>query len=109
MTIVSRPTSLHPPVETFAELAAWLVRQIENLDADCTDSETIGMIGLEAHKRSQTRVATYRDVLHQIAPAILLEESDRKQAAADDAAENRWKEAYGPDFEMLGAYNAEGR
>lgn len=57
----------------FGELGVWLIRKIENLDADCNDGETIAAIGLEAHKRSQARVSAYRDVLHHITPAIVAE------------------------------------
>ncbi len=96
-------------VQSFGELAAWLVRQIENLDADCNDGETIGSIGLDAHKRSLVRVAVYRDVLHQIAPAVLAEAEESQRVAAEDSFEDRYKRAYGPDADKLGAYQAEGR
>ncbi len=100
MTVHMRPTSIHPTVETFGELAAWLVRQIENLDADCNDDETIGSIGLDAHKRSLVRVAVYRDVLHQIAPAMLAGAEDAQRVAGEDSAEALWRERY-PDADEL--------
>lgn len=101
MTVVS------PPVQDFDDLAAWLCRQIENLDADYNDDETRASIGIEAVRRSQARVSAYRDVLHQIAPAILMETADQRQAARDDGVESRWRDAYGD--EPLAAWQAEGR
>jgi len=92
--------SVHPSVENFNELAAWLVRQIDNLDADCNDGETIGAIGIHAHRRSEARVSAYRDVLHEIAPAILLEVAEQRAVAAEDSAEAQWKERY-PDADEL--------
>ncbi len=97
-------------VQNFGELAAWLVRQIDNLDADCNDGETIGTIGIHAHRRSEARVSAYRDVLHEIAPAMLAEaEESQRVAGEDSSAEARYKEAYGDDADKLGAYQAEGR
>lgn len=92
MSVEQRPTPLHPPVETFPELAAWLVRRIDSLSADYNDPETQASIGLDASKRSQARVSAYRDVLYEISPQILREIADQRQAAADDADENKWRD-----------------
>ncbi len=96
------------PVQTFTELVAWLERGIQNLDADCNDEETIGAIGIHAHRRSLARVSAYRDVLFQIGPAADAE-ADRQREVAEDSFEARYKEAYGPDADKLAAYQAEGR
>lgn len=82
-------------VQTFTELAAWLERGIQNLDADCNDGETIQAIGDLASRRSQARVAAYRDVLYQIGEAV-----DAETAGAEDSAEAQWKERY-PDADEL--------
>ena len=95
-------------VQTFSELAAWLVRQIDNLDADCNDGETIGAIGIHAHRRSEARVSAYRDVLHEIAPAILLEIAEQRAVAAEDSAEARYKEAGYDGLEPVIARYADG-
>ncbi len=97
------------PVQTFTELAAWLERGIQNLDADCNDDETMGAIGIHAHRRSVARVAAYRDVLFQIGPAVDAEAAERQREVAEDSFEARYKEAYGPDADKLGAWQAEGR
>ncbi len=122
--------TIHRSVQTFGELAAWLVRQIENLDADCNDGESIGSIGLDAHKRSMARVSAYRDVLHQIAPALLIEASGqcyddngdrlhdmlcsrsdgecRTAVAAEDAVDAAYKEAGYGSLEPVIARYADG-
>ncbi len=87
------------PVQTFTELAAWLERGIQNLDADCNDDETIGSIGIQAHRRSLARVAAYREVLFQIGPAADAE-ADRHREVAEDSFEARWRERY-PDADEL--------
>lgn len=97
----------HRTVDTWTELAAWLARHIDALDADCNDGETIGSIGLDAHKRSLVRVAAYRDVLHEISPAVEAEAAERAETAAQDSIEARYKAAYGD--EPLAPWQAEGR
>ena len=101
MTVQRRPTPIHPPILTFADLSAWLDKRLELVEEDLADSETAQSNG----RARRERRATLRDVAFAIRKAVEVEASDR----AADAEYDRWREAYGNDAGNLAAYQAEGR
>jgi hypothetical protein len=101
MTIQSRPTPLHPPILTFADLSAWLDKRLESVEEDLADGETAQSMGRQLRERR----ATLLDVAFAIREAVEQERSDQ----AADAEYDRWKESYGDDADKLAAYQAEGR
>lgn len=101
MTIQPRPTPLHPPILTFADLSAWLDKRLEAVEEDLADDETAQAMGRQLRERR----ATLLDVAFAIREAV----SDEKASAVADAEYDRWKETYGDDAANLAAYQAEGR
>lgn len=107
MTVQPRPQPLHPPVDSFLSLQAWIDRRLRSIESDLGDDETMQALGRDGAVKLQERRATLQDVAHAIFDALTAEETDLAAMLATDDA--RWREAYGPDAPNLAAWQAEGR
>lgn len=98
-----RPRSLHPRIDTFVDLQAYLDKRLESIEADLNDEETMQSLGRDGRVRLLERRATLLDVQFKIIPAVM----DAQLTREEDALESAWREAgYHSSLEV---YQAEGR
>lgn len=107
--IEQRPTPLHPSVESWTELQAWIDKQLENIDSSLGDDETLQSIGPKGQARLGTRWALLTDIAEMIHCNVVDEADEAARTAYEEAAEAEYREAYGPDFDKLATFQAEGR
>jgi hypothetical protein len=96
MTIHTRPTPIHPPVDSFTALQQWLDHRLEGVEEDLADGETAQSNGRALRERR----ATLLDVAHVIREAVATEQAEWAAVSAEQSAEAAWRERY-PDADEL--------
>ena len=89
--IRTRPTS-RPTASSVVELDTLLAKRLEQLSPDCYDGETIGHIGQAAHNRSLGAYSAITDVRSAIAAWLSEEMEEQAQVAAEESAEQRYRD-----------------
>jgi len=102
MTITPRPTPIHPPVDNFTDLQAWIDRRLNGIERDLDDEETAKAYGM----RMKITRAVLLDVAFAIRDVVQREEDELSQEAHENLV-NEYLKAYGD--EPLAPYQAEGR
>ena len=74
------------PIESWADLNAWLNARIEHALSYLNDDETAQAYGRDAMVRNQTRVLSFSDVRSRIAPLVERERAAKAIEAAYRAA-----------------------
>lgn len=102
MTVHTRPTPLHPAIESWSDLEAYLARRERNFRVDFEDDETAQSIGLNKQWMSRGRVAVLLDIRSLIAPLVDAERVEAEQTAEADRIDATYKSTYGdgPDGRM---------
>ncbi|HYI66338.1 MAG TPA: hypothetical protein VEW95_05405 [Candidatus Limnocylindrales bacterium] len=101
------PPPARQPAESFADVQAYIDHQLECIESDLGDGETMQHLGIHGTARLQEKRATLLDIQWLIRGAVAAEAADRQQAAADDSVEQQYRDAYGPD--PIAPWQAEGR
>jgi len=92
VTVVSRPTPLHPPVDNFTDLQAWIDRRLSGIERDLDDEETAKAYGM----RLKVTRAVLLDLAFAIRDAVQREENELTRCAHDNLVEEYLK-AYGDE------------
>ena len=96
MSVTPRPKPVHPPVDTFHDLARWIDRRLDGIERDLDDEETAKAFGM---KLKITR-AVLLDVAYAIRDAVAAEEADLALMLQVSQAEQAWKDQY-PEADEL--------
>ena len=107
--IQPRPTPLRRSVDTWTELDAFLADRTLDFAADVGDGETMQSIGIDAVMRSRGRLAMLTEIRNAIREAVVAEAAEQAETAVQENIEQRYKAAYGDDFDKLDTYQVEGR